>query len=174
MIATIPQSETVLNSLFRSGVIVALWDSDLLSETSAEDGRNWLTWGNQGEKEKHVQKERVFWSDRRRRMKRKGKRGVAVSLVADDQPVIILITWQDACRTQRKYFLPLLVGSAAKFPDILPVYGSEENVKFSSGLTFLQTLGSLHVPSRCATREASGVEENRKHLRANMCLNHVV
>lgn len=50
----LPQSETALSSFFRRGVIVALWDSDLLSETSTEDGRKWLTWGNQGEKEKHV------------------------------------------------------------------------------------------------------------------------
>lgn len=61
-------------------------------------------------------------------MERKGSGKAAMQPVMDDQPIITLITCQDACRTLRKYFLSRFVGSAAKVPDVLPVYGREETL----------------------------------------------
>lgn len=61
-------------------------------------------------------------------MERKDSGKAAMQPVMDDRPVITLITWQDACKTLRKYFLSRLLGSAAKVPDVLLVYGGEETL----------------------------------------------
>lgn len=103
--------------------------------------------------------------ERPRRTDKDGWRGRAAgrppsSPVMDDRPVTPLITWQDACKTLRKYFLSRFVGNAAKVPGALPLYGSEEDVKSSSAL--LQTSARLHVPAQCATRE------RRDHFRAKL------
>lgn len=85
----------------------------------------------------------------------------ATQPVMDDRPVITLITWQDACKTLRKYFLSRSVGSAAKVPDVLPLYGREE--------TLNPALSSCRRPAICTFLRNVQHVSARDHFRAKLC-----
>lgn len=125
-------------SSFRTGKFVVLWN-----ERSEQTNKlQWLVeWKShrrslEGEwrESKRQRKENTCGKgERPRQTDEDGWRGRLAgrpprSPVMDDGPVIPLITWQDTCKTLRKYFLSRFVGSAAKAPDVLLLYGREETL----------------------------------------------